>query len=411
MSSSTGPARTVGQDGTGVRAHNLLTVLRDLSDHGPSARVDIATRTGLSRSSLTGLTAILARRGLITELDNERSSGRGRPGQLIDLDGSRLAVVAVQVRLDDLAVQLRDLRGRVVHHQTRPWTHRPPTPEQMAQDIANSAAALQDLAEGDELTILRVGVAMAGPVGGTPARVARATDFGWLQSVDLAALVQTALTASGCAWPVDLHNDASMAALAERDKLIETGTLVYLKSDIGIGGAVFANGDLLRGASGLAFEPGHIVVDPAGQRCTCGQRGCLVTVAGPDVVLRQAGLADPLAERGEVAALAELVARRGEPQIDAAVDQLVTRLAALVMLTRLTFDPDVVVLGGYWAHLAPQVNQRMQEQVPDAYEDGLWRRDLAVAGKCGPDAPLSGIAMVSRWAALAELTSTPDPAP
>ena len=78
-----------------------------------------------------------------------------------------------------------------------------------------------------------------------------------------------------------VDNDANLGALAEaafgagRD----AGDLVYLKISSGIGAGLILNGRLYRGSAGLAGELGHVLVDPDGIVCRCGNRGCLETVA------------------------------------------------------------------------------------------------------------------------------------
>ena len=87
--------------------------------------------------------------------------------------------------------------------------------------------------------------------------------------------------------PVIVDNDANLGALAEaafgagRDP----GDLVYLKVSSGIGAGLILNGRLYRGSSGLAGELGHVLVDPDGIVCRCGNRGCLETVAATGAVV------------------------------------------------------------------------------------------------------------------------------
>ena len=82
--------------------------------------------------------------------------------------------------------------------------------------------------------------------------------------------------------PTVIENDAN--ALAEFEHAFGahagldcTATLLL---DDRIGCGVFVGKQLVRGAGGSAGEIGHIVVEPDGQTCRCGNRGCLDTVAG-----------------------------------------------------------------------------------------------------------------------------------
>src|SRR5437588_334003 len=79
---------------------------------------------------------------------------------------------------------------------------------------------------------------------------------------------------------VELCASTARAALGSRN-------MFYVTIGTGIGGAIIIDGKLWRGASGFAGEFGHITIDPEGVECTCGNVGCLETVASaPNIVRR-----------------------------------------------------------------------------------------------------------------------------
>ena len=90
-------------------------------------------------------------------------------------------------------------------------------------------------------------------------------------------LVLTAPVAERLGIPAYIENDASAAALGEFRFGAGRGARHLLHATIGtgIGGGIVIDKRLYRGASGLAGEIGHIILDPAGPRCNCGSRGCL----------------------------------------------------------------------------------------------------------------------------------------
>ena len=81
--------------------------------------------------------------------------------------------------------------------------------------------------------------------------------------------------------PILVDNDANLGALAEAafGAARDASDLVYLKVASGIGAGLILNGRLYRGSAGLAGELGHVLVDPEGLVCRCGNRGCLETLA------------------------------------------------------------------------------------------------------------------------------------
>lgn len=95
---------------------------------------------------------------------------------------------------------------------------------------------------------------------------------------------------AGLGIPFFIDNDANAAALGERWKGAgENGDdVVFVTLGTGVGGGVVANGHLIHGNMGTAGEIGHINVDPNGHQCTCGNHGCLETVASATGIIRLA---------------------------------------------------------------------------------------------------------------------------
>ncbi len=87
--------------------------------------------------------------------------------------------------------------------------------------------------------------------------------------------------------PAYVGNDASLAALAEHKLGSGVGTknMLYFTISTGVGGGIIINGDLYEGESGFAGELGHITVNATGEKCNCGNIGCLETyISGPSIV-------------------------------------------------------------------------------------------------------------------------------
>ena len=123
--------------------------------------------------------------------------------------------------------------------------------------------------------------------------------------------------------------------------MIDADELVYLKSNSGIGGALVSGGRVIEGAHGVGGALGHLAVVPDGVRCECGQVGCLVTVAGPDVLLERAGLSAAVAADGLGAALEELSRRivDGEPLAAAGWNDALPWIARTLQILSLATDP------------------------------------------------------------------------
>lgn len=143
-----------------------------------------------------------------------------------------------------------------------------------------------------------------------------------------------------------VDNDATCAAIAEwrAGAGIGINDLVVVTFGTGIGGGIISNGAVMRGAHGFAGEIGHMVIDPSGPRCPCGQRGCWERFASGSALQSRAdeifGLGTRRAED-----LAQMAAA-GDPdaqQIFAEFSRWVS--LGLANITNI-FDPAMIIIGG-----------------------------------------------------------------
>ena len=161
--------------------------------------------------------------------------------------------------------------------------------------------------------------------------------------------------------PVFVDNDANVAALAEHRFGAAKGTsdAVMLTIGTGIGGGVIIDGQLYRGSTGAASEPGHMVIDFDGPRCqgNCPNRGCLETFASGTALAREgraaaerepsSALGKALAEHGEIVGKTVTdAANEGDPTAAAVVEEAGRRLGAGLSSLANIFEPEVIVLGG-----------------------------------------------------------------
>jgi glucokinase len=160
--------------------------------------------------------------------------------------------------------------------------------------------------------------------------------------------------------PVTVENDATAAAWAESRLGASRGYAdsLFVGVGTGIGGGIVSAGRLLRGAHGLAGEIGHVIVEPGGPRCGCGNRGCWEQVAsgaalaraGRRAVAEHAGSGvarmaegDPGRVTGEIVTSA---ARAGDEVAAAIFAEVGRRLGEGIAGLVNVLDPEIVVVGG-----------------------------------------------------------------
>ena len=76
--------------------------------------------------------------------------------------------------------------------------------------------------------------------------------------------------------PFTLENDANAAAYGEYILAGKPeGGLIYIGLGTGVGGGLVLNGKIFPGQQGCAMEVGHMIIEPNGRLCGCGNKGCM----------------------------------------------------------------------------------------------------------------------------------------
>jgi predicted NBD/HSP70 family sugar kinase len=265
------------------RDANRARVFRELTTLGITSRAEIARRTGLSASTVSAIIAELQRDGLVTEQAGVEGSGPrgGRPAAGIALHRRAGVAVGVDFGKRHLAVAVCDLSHQVLAEtwQEMDEDYTAELGLKRAQELIRRALA--DAGAADD-TAVGVGVGLPGPIHAISGTLGSSTILpGW-------SGVRIEDVERDFELPVYIDNDANLGARAEWIWGAGRGsdTLVYLKVATGIGSGLIANGQVLMGAGGTAGEIGHVSVQPEGDICRCGSRGCLETVASSAAVIR-----------------------------------------------------------------------------------------------------------------------------
>lgn len=277
-----------------------------------------------------------------------------------------------------------DGAGRVLAEEVRPTEPREPG---VRRTVVEVAQALADDLGVPRAAFTSVGLGIPGLVDHTSGVVETAVNLRISRS-DLAAVLADDFTA-----PVRVENDVKATALGAGLTLGETyRDLTYVNLGTGLAAAAVSSGRLVRGARNGAGEIGHLAVDPAGEPCDCGQRGCLETVLGGAYLGRRlAGLGLDLASLGSDV----------RPGAVAERDRVVAALATTFTLVVITYDPAVVVLGGGVLRAAAWLRPMVEDELRRRAALSPFLAGLAVAGRLvqlPTDVPVAaiGAAVVGR---------------
>jgi len=304
---------------------------------------------------------------------------------------------------------ITDLSGKVVHDgevATDPTSGKR-TLARLAIEVAEKICPEKDSGSPTFARLAGVGLACAGIVDVQSGDLGRSPNLPGWEGINLKRIVANEF--SDC--PVTVANDVNGALYGEYVAGAGQGckNLVMIALGTGVGGGVLLNGSLVVGRNSGAGEIGHMVLDPAGPACRCGNVGCLEAWAGSVAILKQArlmarvelkdtSLARMVEARGEDLTVRDLAGLAGDG--DAACLALFTevghRLGHAVGNMLNLLDPDKVIIGGGVAQAGDLIFHPCRQHAPSLVLAPGARQTPIVPAQLGPLAAAVGAAALVR---------------
>ena len=375
-----------------MRAINRFHVMDAVRRFGPIARVEISTRTELSPTTVSAITAALLDDGLIVprQMGDLRDAARGRPRVLLELNPEAAQVVGVKLAPDRITVVLTNFRADVLAQLAMPI--------RLSRQAASVVADLVE--DGIRQCVADAGQhieAVSGICVGLPGVVAQGTGICRQSPVFTERDVPFAAELSRrLGRPVSIDSDVNLVALAESwfgaARGLDDFLVVSVEHALGLG--IMHKGELFRGAGGLGPDLGDLLVRPAGR--TDGARLADIASEAALIAEAQAVLTTPedaqafRAGRGlaRVLALAEAGDTRVIGLLAAAGEALGFAVANLITL----FAPPKVIVAGATvedgaplfealrhtvSQLLPTSLAGVAEIVAHRWTDAIWARGAA----------------------------------
>jgi glucokinase len=193
--------------------------------------------------------------------------------------------LVVAVDLGGTQLRVAVLRGAKLLSRVGLLTGEQPTPERIFPRIFSAIQQALAKAQVSLEQIAGIGIGAPGPLNSHTGIVYDPPNLPGWKEVHVRQLLNEQFHV-----PIFVENDANAAALGEYMFGAGRGSrdIVYMTISTGIGGGVIIDGKILEGVSGTAAELGHMSVDWRGERCNCGNIGCLEGIASGTGIARHA---------------------------------------------------------------------------------------------------------------------------
>lgn len=408
LQGSGGRSTVQGADLHRIRKFNRLLVLNYVRDHGPIARVMLAQRLGLSRTTVSSIVDALLQEGLVQEGNFLNAAPRGgRRAILVHFNADAGRVLGVDVGRTHLTMILTNLAARIVAQRSvsfdtdrGPATCLPILISEIRTFVAASATSWE--------SIVGIGLGIPGPLSVDLHRLSSPPSMPGWDNVDIWEPLLAAFNK-----PLYIDNDANMGALGESQLGAGRGCgdMAYVKIGTGIGCGLIINGRIYGGHQGSAGELGHLTIDENGPVCVCGNRGCLETLAGARAVVADAQQRSSLARKqiSDAASPTNIIpdssttytdvadvikdAQQGDIACIAALEHAGERIGlALAGLVNL-FNPAVIVIDGGVARAGELLLAPLRRVVASSSLPAAWKDTRILPGELGVTAIALGAAL------------------
>ncbi len=246
------------------------------------------------------------------------------------------------------------------------------------QVVSNINKAIETLAKSVHGKIYKIGIGVPGPIDFKSGIVIEPPNLPGWKRVNLKADLSNEFKV-----PVIIDNDANCAALGEA--LFGAGqkanNFIYITVSTGIGGGIIIDRKIYRGANGSAGEFGHMVIDPCGFKCGCGNYGCFEAMASGTSIRSRSG---------EDAMAIHIKAQQGDKKALKIINETACYLGLGIANLVNIFNPELVIIGGGLSNLGELLLKPARAEFNN-YVLALPKKSVKIVrSKLGPRSGLLG---------------------
>jgi len=328
----------------------LLDLIRRRS---PITRAELASITGLARSTIAQRVDQLISEGLIAEVGEAVSTG-GRPPTMLGFKADSGVVLVADLGATHSRLAVCDLVAHPLAETSRE-IEISQGPEAILNWVLEEFGNLLAEAGQSKEDVRGIGIGVPGPVDFAAGRAVHPPIMpGWDDYPIRDHLVDV------YGVPVLVDNDVNIMALGEYWAMHpKVDDFIFVKVGTGIGSGLIIGGNLQRGARGAAGDIGHVQAGSADVMCGCGNPDCLEASAGGAAIARN------LSKQREVAGSREVVAlvQAGDHDAIQAVREAGRLIGSVLAATVNLLNPAVIAIGGDLAEAGQQLLAGIREIV------------------------------------------------
>ena len=255
-----------------IKSVNTSLVLNTLRIYKELSRSDLTRITGLTSGTITNITNKLLELNLIKETTIPSSGTGGRKPILLKMNEKGAYAIAVDVRINSIEILLVDLEAKIMDTFISNEIYTVEAGMKVIIEKINWLVNKNNIKD----KLLGIGLSLPGWIDYERGRIVNLPNLPGWENFPLKTELEHALH-----YPVFIENDANASALGELwfGKGKTYNNMIYVLVEDGIGSGFILNQQIYRGNGISVGELGHLSISNEKRLCSCGNVGCLDTVA------------------------------------------------------------------------------------------------------------------------------------
>ncbi len=268
---------------TYLKKENIKQVVHAIINNELISVPKIAQVTELTGATVHGITSKLEAQGVLSKCGYSSSNG-GRKAQLYTLNKDYKYLVGISIRTNKIAVGIFDFKMNLICKSEAYRDLGEKSVEETIHHIYSFLDKTIKESRVDHNKIASIGINVPGPVDYLAGKVIALRGYPKWHNINLAYQLKQLV-----GIPVYIDKDVSSGLLLIKQiyKCQDNSNVLYISIDGGIGASIMTGGQIYRGNHGVAGEIGHTTVQQNGERCNCGNIGCLELVSSDYAIIRK----------------------------------------------------------------------------------------------------------------------------
>lgn len=361
-----------------MRIRNLALILNHLHQNGPLSRSELTSQLGINKASISTTVRELINRGIVIEIGQKISNQEvGHPSidLMINPDAGR--IIGINIESNGIRAVVTDVAPNILWRKEITMKEGYLLDELFAttREIIKEACSV---ARGYGLPVLGLGLGIPGMVDIENNKLLAAFELNW-QDFNLNSLMEGIEDI-----PFYVGNEAHMSAMGESyfGASKKSDTTLYLHWGIEISGGIIINEDVIPGSLGLAGEVGHFLINPDGEKCSCGNRGCWNSYVNLSSICKRIlkleteadGQVDRYCKKNLTVSKLIKRAYAGDPIVLQALDETAQWLGIGIANYINILNPEFVIIGGPLSVLFQQISPVLFSIIDERTLP--WQRDV-----------------------------------